>query len=190
MLRQALSEAEERQSGVGEMAPSDRTMLARQASDQAQEINEYGSLSQDIDAEDDFNGYSGLSFDSETMDSSEVELTTLQSIWKKLKEFCKVVLDVEDPVWDSPHPLQTIPRRRNVKVVMFWFSVLAAAYAMERVSFKLLVDRLGPFRLLGAEVIATTHATFVALGMLISAISRRHCEMKSLGVPISDVGCK
>lgn len=79
-------------------------------------------------------------------------------------------------------------RRRDKLRVLFWFLVLAAAYASERSSFKLLVDRTGPFRLFSAEAITSAHAAVVGLGMLVGAVKRSEFYFKPLGLPWADVG--
>jgi len=71
---------------------------------------------------------------------------------------------------------------------LLWFSVLATAYATERASFKLLVDRAGPFRLFSAEVIAIVHCSVVGVGIIGRSLQRKHFELKPLGVSLIDVG--
>lgn len=108
--------------------------------------------------------------------------------WELLKGCFILVVNVEN-VWDSPaasHWRQT--RRRKKYVILFWFVVLASSYTTERVSYKLLVDRSGPFRLFAVEMVAFTHAFIVGSGMLISAISRKDFTIQPLGIPIVDVG--
>lgn len=95
------------------------------------------------------------------------------------------------------------PPRRRAPLV-FWFLFLSCSYALERSSFKLLVDNLMPFRLLAAELVLGAHALLVGLGMLAGwALRRRKSGNKSfeampvaqgasfgLGLPLVDVGCE
>ena len=109
-------------------------------------------------------------------------------IWALIKGCFTVVVNVEN-VWDSPTTSQGREiRRRNHCVVLFWFFILAISYTTERVSFKLLVDRSGPFRLFAVEVVTFIHALMVGCGMFVSAISRKDFSMQPLGVPVVDVG--
>jgi len=108
--------------------------------------------------------------------------------WSLFKGCLTVVINVED-VWDSPTTSQGREiRRRNHYVILFWFFILAISYTTERVSFKLLVDRSGPFRLLAVEAIACVHALMLGGGMLAYAISRKDMSMQPLGIPLVDVG--
>jgi hypothetical protein len=64
----------------------------------------------------------------------------------------------------SQHHYPFYFRTRNL-IVLFWFVVLASSYAAERSTYKLLVDRAGPFRLLAVEMVTFTHSI-----MLLSAV--------------------
>ena len=85
---------------------------------------------------------------------------------------------------------------RNRTAAIFWFIFLSTSYASERSTFKLLVDRVGPFRLFSAELILGTHALFTAMGMLIGHFffrkEKKEHEGNSfgLGIPLADVGCE
>jgi hypothetical protein len=123
-----------------------------------------------------------------------VQVGLVEKIWQRVKGCFFLVLNVEN-LWDSPSASASSSERivvpgKNHCVVLFWFFVLAASYASERSTFKLLVDRTGPFRLFTVEVITFSHALMVGMGMLISAIARKDFSMKPLGIPIVDVGCK
>ena len=108
--------------------------------------------------------------------------------WSLVKGCMTVVINVEN-VWDSPATSQGREiRRRNHYVILFWFFILAVSYTTERVSFKLLVDRSGPFRLLAVEVVAFIHALMLGCGMLAVAISRKDFSVRPLGIPLVDVG--
>jgi hypothetical protein len=109
-------------------------------------------------------------------------------VWSLIKGCLTVVVNVEN-VWDSPTTSQGREiRRKNRCVILFWFFILAISYTTERVSYKLLVDRSGPFRLLAVEVVAFTHALMVGCGMLVFAIARKDFTMQPLGIPVVDVG--
>ena len=77
---------------------------------------------------------------------------------------------------------------RHKAGVLFWLGVLAISYAAERSSFKVLVDRAGPFRLFSAEAIVTCHAAALGLWMLAGAAVRGDFKLKALGLPLTDVG--
>jgi hypothetical protein len=72
--------------------------------------------------------------------------------------------------------------------VLFWFVILAMSYAGERSSFKLLVDKAGPFRLFAVEMVTGTHALILGLILLIGYFVGHTQQIKRLGVPIIDVG--
>jgi CRT-like, chloroquine-resistance transporter-like len=110
-------------------------------------------------------------------------------IWKALKGVFLLVVNVEN-LWDSTTTAhgQEVHQRRNHCVVLIWFVILATSYTLERTSFKLLVDRTGPFRLLAVEMVTLTHAMMIGCGMLISAISRKDFTVQPLGLPVVDVG--
>lgn len=125
-------------------------------------------------------------------DNSEVEPTP--SVWFKtlenVRSCFRLVLNV-DNLWDSPSQHHTPEiSRRNHYIVFFWFFILASSYAMERSTFKLLVDRSGPFRLFAVEMVTCAHALMIAIGMIISAFIRKDFKLRALGIPVVDVGCK
>ena len=113
----------------------------------------------------------------------------LQKIWNAMKACFFLVVNVEN-LWDSPTMHGPQVSRRNHLVVLFWFFILASSYASERYTFKLLVDRTGPFRLVAVEMVTFIHALLVGMGMFISACSRKDFSMQALGIPIVDVGRK
>lgn len=123
-------------------------------------------------------------------DLSQVEPTPsdFSRMWETVKSFLRLVLNVEN-LWDSPSQNNTPEiSRRNHYIVFFWFFILATSYAMERSTFKLLVDRSGPFRLFAVEMVTLTHALMVAAGMLISAFMSKDFKFHALGIPVVDVG--
>ena len=109
-------------------------------------------------------------------------------IWSLIKGCLTVVVNVEN-VWDSPTTSYGREiRRKNRCVILFWFFILAISYTTERVTYKLLVDRSGPFRLVAVEMVAFTHALMVGCGMLAFAIAQKDFTMQPLGIPVVDVG--
>jgi len=99
-----------------------------------------------------------------------------------------------------------IHRRRSYFIVLFWFFILAGAYATERCTFKFLVDRAGPFRLFSVEMVTGSHATMLGCWVLGKHMYYRRYQQRSgntgvigsincssqlpLGISLVDVGCK
>jgi len=86
---------------------------------------------------------------------------------------------------------------RNNTAAIFWFIFLATSYASERSTFKLLVDRVCPFRLFSAELILGGHALFIGLGMLIGHLFKKEKKEHNIpdvsgfglgGLPLADIG--
>ena len=82
---------------------------------------------------------------------------------------------------------------RNRTAAIFWFIVLSISYASERSTFKIMVDRVGPFRLFSAEVILGLHVFFSSVGMLVWNIfwkdeKESYASGFDLGLPLADVG--
>ena len=73
--------------------------------------------------------------------------------------------------------------------VLFWFLVLAAFYALERVSFKIMADRMGPFRMVvGGEVVLAVHALIGGAFTSFRWICRKKSKRSGLGMlPLADV---
>jgi CRT-like, chloroquine-resistance transporter-like len=137
-------------------------------------------LSDDDDWQSEGTGRSSLSHLREVRDG------ILLRIWKTVKGCFMLVVNVEN-LWDTPGQGRQI-NRRNHFVVLLWFVILAASYTGERTTYKLIVDRTGPFRLFSVEMVAFTHALMVGCGMLISAIYRKDFSWQPLGIPVVDVG--
>ena len=103
--------------------------------------------------------------------------------------------------------LQSATTRHRIAVI-FNCVLLAIAYSAERTSFKVLIDKAGPFRLLGAEVITGLHALVLGLGMAVGSLARyivarnkasdqthrrrqpdaHAAGGKGVGVPLADLG--
>lgn len=157
---------------------------------------------------DDEGTHDYLSHDEEDDDKSVDEQAGVPSIfvklWDGIKTLVRVVANVEN-LWDSPPPptlansysqtatsLEHRRHRRNQYVVLFWFVVLASSYAGERSTFKLLVDRAGPFRLFSVQMITCSHAILLGCGLVVRYYvwMRRpqsdRQRFKPLGIPLVD----
>jgi hypothetical protein len=75
-------------------------------------------------------------------------------------------LHLRDSV-SSQHHYPFYFRTRNL-IVLFWFVVLASSYAAERSTYKLLVDRAGPFRLFAVEMVTFTHSVMLLTSVLLA----------------------
>jgi hypothetical protein len=142
---------------------------------------------------------------------------------RKVRAVAVIIADV-DNVWDSPENSTTSnnsfdrSRRpnsgntrastvydvitggtstiRNRTAAIFWFAVLSISYASERSTFKVMVDRVGPFRLFSAEIILGLHVLLSSLAMLFwNVFWKTEKEFGSaygsgfgLGLPLADVG--
>lgn len=77
---------------------------------------------------------------------------------------------------------------RHKVVVLFWFLVLAAFYALERCSFKIMADRMGPFRMVvGGEIVVVTHAFITGTWMLLRWVCGKSKRTTAM-LPLADIG--
>lgn len=150
---------------------------------------------EDDDDDDEEESYDDWSY---THPSEQPQPGMAQRAWNAVRSGFFLIANVEN-LWDSPNPAMTAvaasaqqqatTRRRNYLIVLLWFFILAGAYAAERSTFKLLVDRAGPFRLFSVEMVTATHATMLGIWLLFSVFYQRENRIP-LGVPLVDVGCK
>ena len=96
----------------------------------------------------------------------------------------------DPPSLSSEEPRVTLSHKF---VVFFWFLILAFFYGLERFSFKVLADRMGPFRLVvGGEIVLMMHAlmagSFVLLRWIFSRKSNSKPASKMAMLPISEIG--
>lgn len=185
MLRQALDadSAKNSQIGAGESKVATETDPLLQ-NDQDQQLYANNSDSESHAYDDEIAMMEQWNDDNTSVGSDVGFLTRM---WKTIKEILILIINV-DNLWDSPTTRNV--SRRSKAVVFFWFFILSLFYTAERTTFKFLVDRAGPFRLFAVELVAASHALMLAIGMMISAISRKEFGISSLGIPIIDVGCE
>lgn len=198
MLRRALAAAAEQ--GVL-ISSNESSSLAATQTESSASHRDYGAIQIDDehdedDADDHYSMYEDTDGSLTTGGDGSYSMDDVNTIsfvgkvYQKTSGFILMIANV-DNLWDSPNPDQHAPIRRNKVVVLFWFFLLALAYAVERTTFKFLVDRAGPFRLFSVEMLTLCHAILLGLGMVMSALYRRKLSIKQpLGVPLVDVGCK
>ena len=202
MLRQALDAAQGQQQDEESAPPSEITALeeGQTTGDEGygattsgtdaseEETNSLVQSSDDEAGEDDYL----LEGEWEEEDEADETPSVLEIVWTKIKNAFFVVANVEN-LWDTPPSGQTSSQaarnqsRRNHLIVLFWFVVLAASYAGERSTYKLLVDRAGPFRLFAVEMVTATHAIMLGIGMFLTYIMKQSQNIP-LGIPLVDVG--
>ncbi|KAL7547029.1 hypothetical protein ACHAWF_010354 [Thalassiosira exigua] len=93
----------------------------------------------------------------------------------------------------------TTSTRNNRAAAIFWFVCLTTSYATERSTFKLVADRVVPFRLFSAELILGAHAALTGAGMALSRYIWKEKDEKARGrdeggcvswwgLPLADIG--
>lgn len=189
MLRQALDAANDYRPEVQGSTETDSLLPDTQEQSYAATSathDEYDQLSEESRSYEDEEDYLIQDWQENSI-ANAAEVGILGKAWKGIKACFVLVVNVEN-LWDSPQMHGPQASRRNHLVVLFWFFILATSYACERSTFKLLVDRTGPFRLFAVEMVTFIHALMVGTGMFISAVSRKDFKMQPLGIPFVDVG--
>jgi hypothetical protein len=157
---------------------------------EASVTEEGDSIGQSYDDGGTDDGDSMMDDDWHDEEESVPKLSIFQKLWQGIKSAFLIVANVEN-LWDTPpgprsHGAHKYSRQAN-GVVGFWFIVLATSYAGERATFKVLIDRAGPFRLFAVEMVTASHAIMLGIVMLISYMTNQ-IQIQSLGIPVVDVG--
>lgn len=220
MLRQALDAAEGQQSQQQHQDQSETSSLLSSQQQlsrpQTPETStEYGTTSHEgyeDDEEEESMEDDSYGDDEWTYNNQQQPPGLASKAWGAIRNAFFLVANVEN-LWDSPmlnnprdaansslatpNSSSSAFRRRSYLVVLFWFLVLAGSYASERSTFKLLVDRAGPFRLFAVEMVTASHALMLGSWMILSNLyNHRHRNDENssskipLGIPLVDVGCK
>jgi hypothetical protein len=209
MLRQALDAAEgqKQQEATAAAAANETTSLASATpvapqlpcplsdSGRSRGYGTTGTASEDGDSmgqSDDATDEDYL-LDDDSQDDSDPQPGLLLAVWERVKSAFFIVANVEN-LWDTPpDPRQSQQAARSEQnrrvnfVVFFWFFVLAVSYASERATYKILVDRSGPFRLFAGCMVTAVHAIMLGLVMIVSYLTNQ-MQPHPLGIPIVDVG--
>lgn len=215
MLRQALDAAEGKKKQEEEeaaaaavaaalTAPTETSSLDGGAARKRAARPKYGAVDDDEeddsvgeDEDDDDGEYSDEWEDEEDEEEEEKPPSTLVKMWQAVKSFILIVANV-DGLWDSTESSSAIPSRTRL-IVLFWFVVLAGSYALERSTFKVLVDKAGPFRLFSVEMVTAIHSMLLGIGLIFSCCLNRggsnnngwdgrSSDRIGLGISIVDVG--
>lgn len=159
------------------------------------QIRNYGATSET-------DGYDTQSYGDDTLDDQWQDESDLEHdnqsrnqstqpsfywVWERLKSSLRIIANVEN-LWDSDMEVSPDQRRRNQLVVLFWFFILALSYAGERSTFKLLVDRTAPFRLLTVEAVTAAHALLLGVIVMAGYFLKSPSSKMKLGIPLTDVG--
>lgn len=139
------------------------------------------------------------------------ECSFLDPIFKPVMKLYVLVRDAvilitdTDAVWDSPAYAKR-PRSGSIQsysftgekhvtfrhkvVVLFWFIVFITFYAIERFSFKVLVDRMGPFRMVvAAELVLGVHGALGGGWALLRYLCKKKKSRKpGFMIPLADIG--
>lgn len=202
MLRQALDDADHRQREQAlqqqqQQQPTEEQGDHPTADDVPSVL--YAAESQEEGDEDDEDGDSDEDDEDEDDDEEGDYLLGMEDeargpphfcirIWTAVKSAFFIIANVEN-LWDTPPDAnQYMPRirlKRNL-IVLFWFVVLSTSLATERSTFKLLVDRAGPFRLFSVEMVTGIHSLLLLLGLSISCWTKQ--PQLPLGISVVDVG--
>jgi hypothetical protein len=197
MLRQALDAAKEEEEHHQQQDEQQSQHSGSETTSLATRPEDYGSILMDeslakttSEADDSVGASTFGDEDDDDVDEDDAAPDESNFLWKGVRAIYNLTLLIAnvDNLWDSPTHRRT---NRTWFVVLFWFTMLASGYAVERTTFKLLVDRTGPFRLFSAVVLTATHALLLSLGMLLSnMVNKSWDRIKGLGIPIVDVGCE
>uniref|UniRef100_A0A7S3QAP5 Uncharacterized protein n=1 Tax=Chaetoceros debilis TaxID=122233 RepID=A0A7S3QAP5_9STRA len=99
-------------------------------------------------------------------------------------------------IQNSEHTVPSLMQEPTVSLrhkigVMFWFLLLVSCYALERCSFKILSDRMGPFRMVvGGEIVLAIHFLVIAVWKTLRWLCKRPMKI-TLGtgmLPLPDIG--
>ena len=183
-------------------------------SDVDEDDEDMSSEEDDEEEEDDEISYVDSSDDEEAMKKlrkQKYECTFLDPISRPIIKLYGLVRDAvilitdTDAVWDSPAYAKR-PRSGSIQhytftgekhvtfrhkvVVLFWFIVFITFYALERFSFKVMVDRMGPFRMVvAAELVLGVHGALGGGWALLQYLCRKK-KSKNRGfmIPLADIG--
>jgi hypothetical protein len=182
--------------------------------DEEEEEEDVSSEEDDDEEEDDEISYLDSSDDEEAMKklrTEKYECTFLDPISRPIIKLYNLVRDAvilitdTDAVWDSPAYAKR-PRSGSIQhytfagekhvtfrhkvVVLFWFIVFITFYALERFSFKVMVDRMGPFRMVvAAELVLGVHGALGGAWVLLQYLCRKKKSKKrGFMIPLADIG--
>ena len=148
--------------------------------------DERGNGSEDEDEEGDASGSSGFFLDERSDAIPRPQKTPFWlNCFNKTKNFFIFIFHVDQEVWDSPN----VSRKQKIAVI-FWLAAFSIGYALERASFKILVDHAGPFRMFAAEAISGLTAIALGATILFQAIIDKSFQCKYVGFPLADIGGK
>jgi hypothetical protein len=91
---------------------------------------------------------------------------------------------------ENTHPADVPSTYNQELLVLFWMAVMAMSFACERLTFKALVDRAGPFRLVAAESVAGLHTLILGAAIAVTSIKSRSFSFDVLNLSMSNIGCE